>query len=422
VAAGHGEDWVLGVRPVREVVLGSRTGLQGQTMSVEPEELKALACEDPRIGSVVVDLAHPGLPHRLVNILDVVEPRSPADGSPAFPGVLGSVMGGGRGEVAVLESVAVMSSGLIPGVQGGLIEMGGEGALFSPFSRLWGIVLTFTSAPGLPARETEEAFRLATLKIAAHMARTATSQAPVRMESLHPPDDRPTGDLPRLAAVIPLQAQGVLRETFVFGLSAEGILPTALHPGWFDAGGVTSGNYVVPANRTPTYVYQNHPVIRALRRGHGATHRFVGVAVACEPSSLEGKRRSARHAGYILKSLHAHGAVVTREGGGNTDTDLMLLAEALEDAGIRAVLVANELAGSDGTQPSLTDFNSRADAMISTGNNDYRVRIGPADRLMGALPFEPLGPAPLEGGEAPLALFLASTSPQGFHTLRCMTR
>ena len=73
---------------------------------------------------------------RITNILDIVEPRVKPDGlGDIFPGFLGSSEKVGNGITKVLEGAAVVEVAAIPRVQEGLIDMGGTGAQYSPFSQ-----------------------------------------------------------------------------------------------------------------------------------------------------------------------------------------------------------------------------------------------------------------------------------------------
>ncbi len=42
---------------------------------------------------------------------------------------------------------------------------------------------------------------------------------------------------------------------------------------------------------------------------------------------------------------------------------------------MKTVLLVNEFAGSDGETPSLAETTAEATAIVSTGNNDYRITL-----------------------------------------------
>src|SRR5262245_44193010 len=83
----------LGSFPVEEVVFAAETRYRGGRLEVDRAQVRALAGRDPRIRAVEVDLARPGESVRLVNVIDVIEPRVKVAGpGVAYPGVAGRSM------------------------------------------------------------------------------------------------------------------------------------------------------------------------------------------------------------------------------------------------------------------------------------------------------------------------------------------
>ena len=97
--------------------------------------------------------------------------------------------------------------------------------------------------------------------------------------------------------------------------------------------------------------------------------------MSTESSRLEGKRENARCIAELAKERRIDGLLITQEGGGHADVDLMLTAEACEERGIRTVVLSNEIAGEEGNLPSLTAFSDKEDAIVSTGNNDEVIHL-----------------------------------------------
>ena len=71
-----------------------------------------------------------------------------------------------------------------------------------------------------------------------------------------------------------LQTQGLLHDTYVYGIDAKRILPTIIHPNETMDGAIVSGNCVSACDKNSTYVHLNNPVINHLRR-HGKDINFV---------------------------------------------------------------------------------------------------------------------------------------------------
>ena len=191
--------------------------------------------------------------------------------------------------------------------------------------------------------------------------------------------DRP--GLPRVGVVTNLQTQGRFKDVFVYGRSLSGGLPTVISPNELDDGAVVSGQYGHPALKNPTYLHQTHPVVAALRARDDV---FLAALVLCpEPVGQSTKELVSAHAARLCRELGLDAAILTKEGGGNADADVALKMDLLEDEGIAAVGIFAEMAGRDGTGPSLVVPPTRATAMVSVGNYDERLVLPACDRALG---------------------------------------
>jgi glycine reductase len=370
---------------------GKTTEIQGHTLFINKEELIKTLSEG---SSTVADVAicRPGEKVRITNILDIVEPRVKArGGGEVFPGFLGASEEVGDGVTKVLEGVAVMEVASIPRVQEGLVDMGGVGATYSPFSQTNNIVLIFERAPGTDLSAFESRVRLAGLKASNYLAHASLSSDPDENEvfelDLEKRGSEREGGLQRIGYIYMLQSQGFLRDTFLYGRSVSKLTAIQIHPNRIMDGAIVSGNYVIPSNRNPTYFHLNNPIIRDLYLRNGHDFLFSALIICNEHSRLKEKERTAQEAVEILKRLGVDGVVITKEGGGNADTDLMLMCSACESQGIRTVLIGNEGAGADGADPSLAHITPEADAFVTTGNNDEPVELEPVDKLIGQGPL-----------------------------------
>jgi len=408
---------------IERVDFGQNTEIKKHTLVIEKEKLIDAIREGP--GMIVdVVICRPGEKARITNILDIVEPRVKSEGrGTVFPGFLGSAEKVGSGVTKVLEGVAVMEIGSIPRVQEGLVDMGGHGARYSPFSRTNNVVLVFEPAVGMGMTEFDNMVRLAGLKASSYLARASLEMEPdgvevfeLSLEDAGP--DRGKG-LKRIAYICMLQSQGFLRDTFVYGCSASELSPTTIHPNEIMDGSIVSGNYVIPANRNPTYFHLNNPVIRELYLRHRDNLIFGGVVICNEHSRLEDKERTAHEAVEILERLGVEGVIITKEGGGNADTDLMLMCRTCESRGIQTVLIGNEGAGKDGADPSLADVTPEANAFVTTGNNDETIELDPVERLIGRGPL-PGATEDLRGRlTMPVARISGATNLLGYGMLTC---
>jgi glycine reductase len=190
-----------------------------------------------------------------------------------------------------------------------------------------------------------------------------------------------------------------------------------VNPAEVDDGIVVSGQYGHPALKNPTYLHQNHPIVAALRARDGLDLRFAGLVLSPEPVEQHAKETVARQAAELCSELGWDAAIVTKEGGGNADSDVSLKMDALEAAGVSAVGLFAEMAGADGTGPPVVAPPERSLAMVSTGNYDERLQLPSVDRALGGARFDLLDAAATDAMDVPAAVVYASLSPLGWGRL-----
>ena len=350
---------------VRDVAFGPETQVRDGTLVIDREALLQELRAIPGLARVDVRLARPGEATRLVCVKDVVGPREEA----------------GRQRMHSLRGVAVATCGQIVGFQEGLIDMSGTGAAYTPFSRLQLVVVEADPSPDLDPHLHEAALREAGLAAAGWLARATRETPPAEIERF---ERTPTASaLPRVAYVYMLLSQGLLHDTWVEGRNACEGLPRIVDPTLSLRNGIVSGNCVSACDKNTTWHHQNNPVIRELFRRHGRELDFAGCVLTNEPVRLADKEASAERAAALVGSLDAVGAVLSKEGFGNPDADLMMLIRALEGAGVRSVAIADEFAGGDGASQSLADTASEADAVVSVGNANACIVLPPMERVLG---------------------------------------
>ena len=373
---------------VRNLTWGAKTALVDGVLSVDREELMSLLATDGRFLSVSLDLALPGDSLRILPVKDVVEPRCKIEGpGEVFPGFIGDVEPVGEGATRVLEGTAVVTCGKIVGFQEGIIDMSGPGADYTPFSRTCNVVVTLVPVEGLDRHEYESACRMAGFRAAHYLARSVDSVEADRVETVQWPslDEAMTSHpgLPKVAYLYMLQSQGLLHDTYLYGVDVKRILPTLVTPTEVMDGAIVSGNCVSACDKNSTYAHQNNPVITALIARHGREINFVGAIVTNENVTLADKRRSSGQAVKLARMLGVEGLVISEEGFGNPDADLIMNCRRAERAGIRTVLITDEFAGSDGASQSLADAATEATAVVSAGNANARVVLPPMERVIG---------------------------------------
>jgi glycine reductase complex component B subunit alpha and beta len=407
------------VHEVRSIEIGAATRYEQHHLMVGRDQAEALFA-DPALASVRAHSAAPGEQVRIIAPLDVVEPRTKGPGGGTFPGWMAPVNRKRGGDIHVLRGAAVLAAGYLPRNQEGLIDMSGPAAELSPFGRTNNVVIEFDRADGASWQEAEVAVRRGLLRLAVHLADAAVNAAPDAVEELAPPHrpDTSNGELPHVGVITNLQTQGAFKDVFVYGRSMAGCLPTLFDPAEIEDGAVVSGQYGHPALRNPTYLHQNHPVIAELRSRDGRDLHFAGVVLCPEPVEQGDKELVSTHAAWVCRAAGFDAAIVTKEGAGNADNDLMLKVDALEADGLTAVALYAEMSGTDGTGPPLV-AGPRRGAVVSTGNYDQRVALPAVERAFGGTRLRIADAAATAAVEIPTAAILCSLSPLGAGRLTC---
>ncbi len=378
----------LGNIIIKDVQMGNETKVEKNTLYVNEKQIQEIVLADDKIASVKVELARPGESVRITPVKDVIEPRVKVEGNgTVFPGVMGPVDTVGQGRTLVLKGSAVVTCGKIVGFQEGIVDMSGPGSDYSPFSKLNNVVLVIEPAEGLSPYEYEAAARMAGLKIATFIAEQAKNVKPDEVETF---ETKPMLEqvkqypkLPKVGYVYMLQTQGLLHDTYVYGVDGKQIIPTVLYPTEIMDGAIISGNCVSACDKNTTFHHLNNPIIRNLYAKHGKDINFMGIIITNENVYLADKERSSNMTAKLAKSLGLDGVIISQEGFGNPDTDLIMNCKKIEMEGIKTVIVTDEYAGRDGLSQSLADADERANAVVTGGNANETIILPPMDKLIG---------------------------------------
>jgi len=318
----------------------------------------------------------------------VVEPRVKVDGRGGiFPGVISGVETVGSGRTHVLQGCSVVTVGQVVGFQEGMIDMSGPGAEYTSFSKLLNICLEIDVANNVSRHEHEELLRLAGLRAASYLGEAGRNIKPDRVDrfaikkSFSICEGSP--DLPRIAYLYMLLSQGLLHDSYLYGQNVKNILPTLLLPTEVMDGAIVSGNCVSACDKNTTYHHQNNPIIEELLTRDGVDLNFIGIIVSNTNITLKDKQRSSDYAIKLVELLGADGVVISKEGFGNPDADVMMNCARIEEKGAATVIVTDEFAGVDGGSQSLADSTPNANAVISVGNANEMISLPPMDKVIG---------------------------------------
>ncbi len=382
----------LGKILIKDVVFGDVTSLKDGVLSVNKKELVDLLMEDEHLKSVELDIAKPGESVRITPVKDVVEPRIKVEGpGGVFPGVLSKVDVVGSGKTNVLKGCAIMTTGKIVGFQEGIVDMKGPGAELTPFSKMINLVVKCDPVDGIKQHDHERAVRFAGFKAAAYVAETAKTLTPDEVEVFEV-DNFLEGikkypNLPKIGYVHMLQTQGLLHDTYVYGVDAKQIVPTLMYPTEVMDGAIVSGNCVSACDKNTTYHHLNNPVVHDMLAAHGKEINYIGNIITNENVYLADKERSSNWTAKLAEFLGLDGVIISQEGFGNPDTDLIMNCKKIEAKGIKTVIITDEYAGRDGASQSLADADKAADAVVTGGNANEVITLPPMDKTIGTLDY-----------------------------------
>lgn len=377
---------------IKDIQFADVTKIENGVLFVNKEEMIKEIWDDEHIASVDLDIARPGESVRITPVKDVIEPRVKVEGNGGiFPGVLSKVDTVGEGRTHVLKGMAVVTTGKIVGFQEGIIDMTGLGAEYTPFSKTVNLVLIAEPNEGVKQHDHEKSVRFLGFKAARYLGELARN---LEVDEVSTYETKPLleqiaeyPELPKVGYVYMLQTQGLLHDTYVYGVDAKQIVPTLLYPTEIMDGAIVSGNCVSACDKNPTYVHLNNGVIEELYAQHGKEINFLGVIITNENVYLADKERSSNWTSKLCKYLGLDAVIVSQEGFGNPDTDLIMNCKKIETAGVKTVIVTDEYAGRDGASQSLADADAKADAVVTGGNANQYVVLPKLDKVIGHIEY-----------------------------------
>jgi len=375
---------------IKDIHVGSKTCAEDRVLQVNLKELEELILKDSRIKSVDINVVYPGDRVRIVNLLDVVQPRCKIDQFEAdFPGFVGRLRTAGSGRTRSLRGVAVLvSNPLTKRKYSALLDMTGFGAELSRYGKMKNISIAPYISDGTEERDFEDAVKIAGLRTAIYLALAAEGHPTDEVEvyDLDIPSLERNSDLPRVAYYYQMYSpqhdhRGISDPCF-YGTDVRHLMPTIVHPNEVLDGGVV-GHHTIRS--LDTYTVQNHGVIKELYRRHGKDLFFVGVVFGVANIEPITRKRKALMAANLIKNvLGADGVVITKIHGGMPHVDVAMVGEECEKLGVKTSVYTQPLV-SVGTLADTLLFNNEAlDLIITVGATFERVKLPlEADRILG---------------------------------------
>jgi hypothetical protein len=375
---------------IYEIQEQGKTHVRDHVLYVNAGEIEELILRDRRIRSVEVNTVRPGDRVRIVNIMDVVQPRCKIDQFEAdFPGFVGRLQVAGKGRTRSLRGVAVLVSN--PETRrkySALLDMAGLGAALSKYGKMKHISIAPYRAEGVEERDFEDAVKIAGFKTAVYLAAAGEGHPIDEIEvfDLEVPSLQDQPDLPKVAYYYQLYSpqhdHGGIPDPCFYGTHVRDLLPTIIHPNEALDGGVV-GHHTIRS--LDTYTIQNHGVIKELYRRHRKDLIFAGVVCGVANIDPVARKRKAVMAANLVKNvLGADGVIITKIHGGMPHVDVALVGEECEKLGVKTAVFTQPLISRGTLADTLLFNNESLDLIITVGATFERVKLPlEADRILG---------------------------------------
>ena len=383
---------------IGDIQVGSKTSVSDHLLHLDPRELEGLIVKDERISSVEINLVYPGDQVRIVNVVDVIQPRCKVDPEGEdFPGWLGNLAMAGKGKTRSLRGLSVvLSNSLSKRPYSSLIDMFGIGSEMSRYGSMRNISVHPLPSEDVDERDFENAVKLAGLKTAVYLARAAEGQPAdeVELYELDIPNllEGKKTDLPRVVYYhmlhTPQHDYQAIGDPIFYGATVTNLLPTIIHPNEILDGGVVNTHTV---RAIETYALQNHAIIKDLYKRHKRELIFSGViAGVASVEPVQRQRMSMMVAKLASNVLGADGVILNKVHGGMPHVDLGMAAEECEKVGVKTTLLI-DVWQSIGSLSDAVLFSSESlDAIINCGNTVEKIRLRRPATILGGTPETPI--------------------------------
>lgn len=382
---------------VKEVSWGETSELKNGILTVSKDDLMEQVKDDLEyFDSFDLHIVKPGERTRMLAIQDVMQPRCKVDRpETTYPGIWGKRAPMGEGRTLALKGVAVSDIYYDKMNIKWYLDMFGECANYSQFSKHFHIVVDAVPKEGVVSANYAQALKHASLSINVFVAKLGLGQEPDDVETFNlgpvgpGPDGKP---LPKVAYSVVHMAQHDTWNFLVYGQSAVGFLPIVLQPTEILDGAMLWRYW------EPNYYLQNENYIKELMRRHGKDLEFVGVVISNNVMRIDDKETMAMMSARICRdTFGADCVMVNKSGMGHGQLDAALNFIACEELGMPSVVnlaaVSNDKPGDN-----LVVFNPKVDAIINSSRN-FILHHEKADKLIGEhanvpslLGIDPWGP------------------------------
>ena len=371
---------------IKDLKFSNKTYLQNGVLYVNKEDILAFAKSELCFNTLKIDIAYPGDSTRIINVVDVVQPRCKVTQNIDWPGVLTDdyeISGSGVTRAVEGMGIVLCQNDTYWSRKWGSFDMSGECAVINPYAKIPELVIEPLAPADADFRQYREAVRRIGFKTSVLLARATLGQAPDSSEVFD--NERHYPGLPNVAYSYQIYSKQYdtrnYREPMVYGNAVPDTLPLIMQPTEIMDGSISPcGGY----RCVTTYEIQNHAIITELMRRHGKDLNFTGVLITV--TSVEAKHRNlvSKMAASLLKEvLHADGVIITKGVGGASTLCVGAIASEAEKLGIKAVPIIQVLNGKSNLSVECMISNENVDSIVCSGTYYHNFTLPPVKTLLG---------------------------------------
>lgn len=371
---------------IKDLQFGESTCLRDGVLYVSKEDILAFAAGEPCFDTLKIDIARPGDSTRIINVVDVVQPRCKMSDNIDWPGVLTDdyeIAGSGVTRAVEEMGIVLCQNDTYWSRKWGSFDMSGECAEINPYAKMPMLVIEPLTPADADFREYREALRRVGFKTSVMLAKATREQAADSSETFDNSERHP--GLPNIAYVYQIYSKQYdtqnYREPMLYGNAVPDTLPLIMQPTEVLDGAISPcGGF----RCVTTYEIQNHPVIIELMRRHGKELNFAGVVITV--TSVEAKHRnlvSKMAASQLKEVFHADGVIITKGVGGASTLCVGAIASEAEKLGIKAVPIIQILNGKSnlGVECMISDHN--VNSIVCSGTYYHNFSLPAVETLLG---------------------------------------
>lgn len=369
-----------------DLQFGKETCFKNGILYVCKEDILAFAKKEPCFKTLKIDIARPGDSTRIINVVDVVQPRCKVSGNIDWPGVLSDdyeIAGSGITRAVAGMGIVLCQNNTYWSRKWGSFDMSGKCAVINPYAKMPQLVIEPLAAEGADFRDYREGLRRVGYKTSVLLAKATMQVAAEETEVLSNEVKYP--ELPNIAYAYQIYSKQYdtqnYREPMVYGNAVPDSLPLIMQPTEVMDGAISlCGGF----RCVTTYEIQNHPIILELMRRHGKELNFAGVLITV--TSVEAKHRylvSKMAANLLKEEFHADGVIITKGVGGASTLCVGAIASEAEKLGIKAVPIIQILNGKSNLDVECLISEQNVDSIVCSGTYYHNFTLPPVKTLLG---------------------------------------